>query len=191
MFLENRRHLVHRGVAGKRPSACQHLVERRPEGKDVRPMISREPAHLLRSHVADGAEYYTSQRVRRGRWQYTHTRECGFCLSQLGKAEVEKLHATIARDEDVLGLQVPMHDAFIVRGRKPVTDLDRVLDGFAYRQCGAAETLTECVALQQLRHDVRSTVVLAEVIHREDVRMIQRCGCAGFLLEPLKAFSVG
>ncbi len=36
------------------------------------------------------------------------------------KAEVEDLHPAVSRDEEVLGLDVAMHDAAIVAGRETV-----------------------------------------------------------------------
>jgi len=38
---------------------------------------------------------------------------------QLGDAEVENLHAPVARDEQVVGLDVAVNDALVVRGGEP------------------------------------------------------------------------
>src|SRR5262245_34369333 len=84
-----------------------------------------------------------------------------------------------------------MHDAFVVRRRESVTDLDRVLDRFTYRHRAATETLTECFALQQLRHDIWRAIVLADVMNRENVGMIQGRSSTRFLLEPLEALRIG
>ena len=57
---------------------------------------------------------------------------------ELGDAEVENLDPPVARDEQVVGLQVAMDDALVVRGGEPLRDLARVVDGFARRQRAAA-----------------------------------------------------
>ena len=92
-------------------------------------MIDRLAAHLLRRHVARGADH----RSRRG--SLLLRPGLGVLLlffrSQLREAEVEDLHATIFRDEDVLGLEVAMHDALLVRGCQTVRDLNGVIDRFA------------------------------------------------------------
>jgi hypothetical protein len=41
----------------------------------------------------------------------------------------------------------------------------------------------EFLAFEQLGHDIRQSLVFADVINREDVRMIERRGRARFLLE--------
>ena len=50
----------------------------------------------------------------------------------------------------------------------------------------AAQSVAQRLAFEQLRHDVRRAVVAADVVDREDVRVIQRRGGARFLLEAPK-----
>ena len=54
--------------------------------------------------------------------------------TQLGDAEVEDLHAPVAREEDVLRLQIAMDDALLVRGGEALRDLQRDVDGLARRK---------------------------------------------------------
>ena len=54
-------------------------------------------------------------------------------LRQLRQPEVEDLDAAVLRDEEVLGLQVPVDDALVVRGGETLRDLDGVVD----RACDA------------------------------------------------------
>ena len=44
-------------------------------------------------------------------------------LTELGKSEVENLYASIAGDEDILRLQIPMQDALVVGGRQAAGNL--------------------------------------------------------------------
>ena len=110
--------------------------------------------------------------------------ESGAGLRQLGEAEVEDLHPAVAGDEDVLGLQVAVDDALVVRGGEAAGDLDGVVDGLARRQRRGADARAQRLAFEQLRDDVGRAVVAADVVDGEDVRMIERAGRACFLLEP-------
>ena len=95
-------------------------------------------AHLLRGHVADGAHDDAGLGVPRRAWARSwrpvpRRRLVG------GEAEVEDLDAPVARDEDVLGLDVPVDDALLVGGGEAVGHLDGVLDGLAHGQGPARE----------------------------------------------------
>ena len=154
-----------------------------------RARVRRLPAHLLRRHVADRAEDHAGAGAGRdgglfaGRGAFVGTR-------QLREAEVEDLHAPVVGDEQVLGLQVAMDDALVVRGREAVGDLHGVVDGLAHRQRARAEPIAQRLALEQLRDDVRRAVLLADVVDGEDVRMIERGGRLRLLLEAAEAIGV-
>ena len=49
------------------------------------------------------------------------------------QAEVEDFDEAVLRDEEVLGLQVPMHDSAGMRGGEAAGDLPRVVGGFSRR----------------------------------------------------------
>jgi hypothetical protein len=53
---------------------------------------------------------------------------CG--LRQLGEAEVEDLGPTVFGDEDVVRLEVAMHDSLVVGGGEAASDLERDVEGF-------------------------------------------------------------
>ena len=80
----------------------------------------------------------------------------------------------VLRDEHVLGLQVAVDDALLVRGGEAVGDLEREVDGLLLRDRPAVEPLAQRLALQQLRDGVGDAILRAEVVDREDVRMRQR-----------------
>ena len=90
----------------------------------------------------------------------------------------------LGADQEVLGLQVTMHDPLLVRGGESVRDLERVLDRLPRRDRSAGEPLAQRLALEQLLNDEGDPVVLADVVQRDDVGMIQGGGRAGFLFEP-------
>ena len=80
-------------------------------------------------------------------------------MPKLGKAEVKNLHSSIIRNENVLWLQIPMNDPTLVRRRKSVQHLLRVIQGLSHRQRPSLQEFTERPALQQLRNQVRHSLV--------------------------------
>ena len=108
---------------------------------------ARLPAHLLGRHVTHRPEDDAGLGRRRsavGRLGRSLGRRLG--LRQLGETEVEDLDAAVARHEQVLGLQVAVHDPLLVRGGEPVRDLDRVVDGLARRESAAATRRSRSVS---------------------------------------------
>ena len=79
-----------------------------------------------------------------------------------------------------------MDDSLLVRGRQSLRDLLRVVGGFARRERAGTQTLPQRLALQQLRHDVRRTAILANVIDRKNVRMVKCRRRPRFLRKPLQ-----
>jgi hypothetical protein len=84
-----------------------------------------------------------------------------------------------------------VHDALLVRGREAVRNLNRELDRLAHGHRSIVQSLSQCLAVQQLRDDVWSAVVLSEIVHREDVWVVQSgCG-ARFLFEAAETIGIG
>jgi hypothetical protein len=105
-------------------------------------------------------------------------RPSGF-VRAFGDSEVEDLDVSLARDEDVVGLHVPMDDSLVVGGAERRGDLETVFDGPSDRNAGPVEALAESLALEELGDGVGHAVFDAEVVDREDVRMGQRGDGAG------------
>jgi hypothetical protein len=83
-------------------------------------------ADLLRRHVADRPEYDALHRATSARHADVRLQAARRSVHQFRKAEVQNLHASISRNEQVLGLQVAMDDPFIMCGGKPSRRLCRV-----------------------------------------------------------------
>ena len=89
----------------------------------------------------------------------------------------------ILRNEQVLGLQVPVHDAMLVRRGEASGDLHRVVDGELGRKRASGKPATQGLALQKLCDGVGDAILRAEVEDRENVGMRQRSHGLGFPLE--------
>ena len=76
-----------------------------------------------------------------------------------------------------------MQDAGRVRGREAVGDARQQLDDLPPGARRRARPIAQRAAVDELRDDVLAPFVLADVVHREDVRMVQRGGHLRFALE--------
>ena len=188
ILVEDRRHRLRCRVTGKRATTRQELVEDSAKRKQIRAGLHGQSTHLFRRHVADGAEHDTRLRRRRRRGERTRCR--GLVLRQLRQAEVENLDPVVSGDEDVLGLEIAVRDPFLVRRREAVRDGERQLNRFANRDRGRIHPFPKGLAFEQLRHDERRTGIGADVVHGEDVRVVQRRSRARFLFEPMQAIDV-
>ena len=95
------------------------------------------------------------------------------------------------RDEQVVGLQVAVDDALVVRGGEPFGGLARVVDGFARRQRAALQPAAERFPLEQFGDDVGRAGVDADVVDGQDVRVIELPGGARLLLEAMHPAGIG
>src|SRR5690606_32057846 len=125
---------------GIRVAARQELVQDEAEAVDVRRHADGLAAHLLRRGVPGRED------VRAGRGQ---RRVAVGILQQLGDAEVEQLHAALAGDEHVRGLDVAVHHEIAVRKGNGVAHVEEEA------QPGLdAETLPVTPGVDRLAFDV-------------------------------------
>jgi len=82
-----------------------------------------------------------------------------------GEAEVHDLRRAIGRDDDVLRLEVAMHDAAFVCKLDCLEDLAH--DGQRVPP-GHRDEVMECVALHKLHHDVAVVAVLNDIVRRDN-----------------------
>ena len=112
-------------------------------------------------------------------------------LALARQAEVEDLHLAVAGQEEVVGLEVAVHDAAGVRGGEPGRDLRGDLERLARRQRAADQALAQRLAVEQLHRGEGDLAVLAEIEDRQDVRMRERRDRLGLALEARQRVGVG
>src|SRR5262249_17914338 len=117
------------------------------------------------------ADYHAGDGLRRcredwRRWQRARGVRRRIRLREFRQPEVQDLHAVIGRDENVLGFQIAMDDAFFMRRRETARDLNRVIDRLLEGE--AADLLTECLPFEQFRDDVRRSIRGSNVMDPEN-----------------------
>ena len=95
-------------------------------------------------------------------------------VTQPGQAEIEDLDLSIGRDEQVLGLQVAVDDDPRVCGSEPARRLRDQLERLPDAEVTLPQPLTQRLALEQLGDDVGMALRHAEVVHRQDVGVLER-----------------
>ena len=168
--LQDRAHRLGGRVAMERALARQHLVKNRAKREYVRSGIGRLALHLLGRHIAERSHDDAGLGSCRRRRQVRLRTRAALGLSQLCQTEVEDLDSPVFGDEEVLGLQIPMHDSLLVRGSEPVRDLQSEVDRLARGKGAASEAGAQRLPFEKLRDDVRRVVVRADVVDSGDVR---------------------
>ena len=138
-------------------------------------------AHLLGRHVADRAEHHAGFGPA-ARSSCPRGASASARIS-LASPKSRILTASVAGDEQVLGLEVAVDDAALVRGRQAARDLHRVLDRLAKPAADRRSAARAASRLRAARDDVGRAVVLTDVVDDEDVRMVERARRARLLLE--------
>ena len=78
-----------------------------------------------------------------------------------------------------------MDDAVPVSSAQGARDLNRNRQGFGVRQRTAREPSRQCLALEELHDEIRRALLIADVVERTDVGMIELRDRAGFAIETL------
>ncbi len=90
----------------------------------------------------------------------------------------------VSRNEEILGLQIPVDDALLMGRGEALGDLERVVHGLLLRNRTGVELPAQRLAFQKLHDGVRDAVLVAEVVNREDVGMRERRDRLRLALEP-------
>ena len=112
-------------------------------------------------------------------------------LHQFRQSEIEDLHPAVAGEENIRRLQIAVDDSLLVRRGHSARHLRRDLERFAHRNRALLHALAQRLAFEQLHHQERAAVVRADVVNRQNVRVIERADRARFLLESPQMVGVG
>src|SRR5688500_10037600 len=153
-------------------------------------MIRGKPAHLLRRHVTHRAQDDSRLGAAGGQGRRRGDCRSGARRQQLGEAEVQDLDPSIGVDEDVLRLEIAVHDAPGVRRGEALGDLARPVERPAQRRRTTLEPGAQALSVEELRHQVRRAVSRSQVVEDEDVGMIEGARRARLLLEAAQPVGV-
>src|SRR5262249_42316282 len=188
LFLQDRVHHLDGRIAVKGALPGEHFVKDHAEREDVRAMIRLLSSHLLWRHVTDR----THNHARIGD-PFLCRRVLVYAellRAEFSQTEIEDLHPPVVHDEQVLRLQVTMDDAFGMRGGQSLGDLPRVIDSLSRSDCALFYQFAQLLAFEQFGDDIGRAFMRADVVNREDVRVVERRGGAGFLLEAAQAIRI-
>ena len=178
-----RRHEVHdlvheRGdvLAVERRRAAQHLVDDHAEGEDVRAVIGALADDLLGRHVLRRAEQHSGLGEVAG-------------AAHAGDAEIGDLHRPVGDHHDVRGLDVTVDHAALVRVGEAFGDLRGNGERLRHAQRPSlADQRAQFHALDVLHRHEHDFACLADVVDRDDVRMVETAGGPRLLVEALLVF---
>ena len=112
------------------------------------------------------------------------------CSHHLRDAKVGDLHCAALIDQQILRLDVAMHDAVIMRALQSLTHRRHDAQRFLWRQLLGLKQLTQVHAIHELHDEEVEAASLPEVMHRDDVRMVQCRERMSFLLKPCRELRI-
>ena len=131
-------------------------------------------SHLLGRHVRDRSKRAprTRQAVdrRHGRRGVITAARC----SDLGQPEIENLRVSARGDEEICRLDVAVDDAGRVRCFERVGDLDRQRQQPIDLERAPGDPMLQRRPVEKLHDEKRAAVLLADIVDRADVGVVQR-----------------
>ena len=155
-------------LPGERRLPGRHLVEDGSRREDVGPRVDGRALRLLRGHVARRSHHgaLAGQRHRLGRVSALRL------LKQLGETEVEYLDQAVRPDDDVLGLDVAVHDAQLVGLAERAGYLSREVEYLVERRDAGGHPVAQRPSLDEFHGDERRPVDLVDLVDGGDVGMV-------------------
>src|SRR5262249_13487578 len=131
-------------------------------------------AELLRRHVRRRADVRAGRRVARAERVAARGRALLLgCGRRPRQAEIGDADAPVLADEDVVGLEIAMHQPGAVRGRQPVAGAAGDVEDLFRAAALLGEPAPQRAAVDVLHGDDEVVAVVADLVDRDDVGMGQ------------------
>ena len=111
-------------------------------------------------------------------------------MGELGEPEIDDLDVPLVGDHHVTGLEIAVHDAFVVGEREGLADLERVRDDGLGVERAFENDVGELASPDELHRDERHAIFVSDLEDRRDVGMLERGGRFRFLNEALPAIRI-
>jgi hypothetical protein len=188
--MHDRVQCFHLRFAPERPHAGQHFVDHYTQRKDIGAMIDRLPGGLFRRHV--GHRSHDTSRFGERRFLCLGLVLWNGCaLHELRQSEVQNLYLRFGRYHHVGRFDVAVDDPCPMCRCQRIGDLLRVVDRLRQRQCLMGDELVERFAWDVFHDQVIDTVVVGNIMQRDNVRMVQCRSRTGFLEETALWLRIG
>ena len=167
-----------------RQLAREQLVKNHAERVDVRAMIRlRGVRRLLRRHVSRRAQHAVLREARRIRHGSPGSGIEGGAHDPRD-AEVRDLYTACLIQQEVLRLDVAMHDAAVVRELQRLADRRHNGQRLRRREAARHHRLSQIDAVDVLHHQKIELAGPSEIMHRDDIRMVEFRKSLSFPREP-------
>ena len=163
---------LHHIVGVKRQMPRKHLVHHDAHRIDVAGKIGLVALGLFRADIMDAAHRLAAGKLVLG-------------AGDAGNAEVHHPQLAVVQQHDVLGLDVPMHHAVAVGMVQRFEDLGDEMHRFPAGQPAAAlvEVLPQRHAVHVFHHDILQLLADRDIVHLDNVGVIEQRDGLGFVLE--------
>jgi hypothetical protein len=167
-------------ISAKGHGAGGHFVKHSAKGKQIGARIELFAHRLFWRHISHGAQ----RRAGAGEVLFVDAgglsggagvearRTCA--RREFGKAEIQYLGVTAFGDEQVRGFDVAMNDAFAMGRVERIRNFDRQRYQRLVLQRSPHDVVLQGHAIQKFHGDECPAVLVAYVINRADIRVIQR-----------------
>ncbi len=162
-------HLRRRFDALARQLAGEHLVKDDTEGVNVRPVVHGSGIiDLFRRHVIGSANHLAG--LCHGGGTRLGALSCpGGFSENLRNAEIRNLHATAPVQDDVFRLDIPVHDALVMRVLQRIADLRNDRQRLPGRNPARLKELPQRDSVHKLHDQVKHVLGLAEIVNGHNV----------------------